>query len=222
MILGSVQPSYLAWIPLFERMKMSDVFVHLDDVEYSKNSFHNRNHIKTSQGDMILTVPVLYTGHSKTFINEIQIDYTKPWQKKHWKAIELAYTKAPYFREVGPRVREMLFTHWKNLADLNIAIIAFLKGYIGIHTPTYRSSEINVGGLANEKLVNMCKKFSADYFLVKHNTEDYHPKEYFSKYGIAFTYFNPPQRQYPQLYGSFIPNLSALDYAMNCGPNSFS
>lgn len=221
MILGSVQPSYLAWIPLFERMKLSDVFVHLDDVAYSKNSFHNRNSIKTANGALLLTVPVLYTGNSAAFISAIEIDYQKPWQRKHWKSIELAYAKAPYFRDLGSRVQDILFRRWNTLADLNIALIELLKNYLGIKTPTHRSSEVKAEGTANEKLVNMCKKLGADRFIVKPNTEDYHPKAYFAEHGIAFTYLSAPERRYPQLHGEFIPNLSALDFAMHCGPNSF-
>lgn len=221
MILGSVQPSYLAWIPLFERMKMSDVFVHLDDVEYSKNSFHNRNRIKTQNGPLTLTVPALYTGHSKENLNQIKIDYSKPWQKKHWKSIEFAYGKAPFFKEVGPPIMDLLLSSWDTLADLNISIIEFFKKYLGIQTPTHRSSQLKVEGIANQKLVSLCKEFKADHFIVKPDTEEYHPKDFFASHGIAFTYFAPPQRAYVQLHGPFIPHLSALDYAMNCGPESF-
>lgn len=221
MVLGSVQPSYLAWIPLFERIQSSDVFVHLDDVEYSKNSFHNRNAIKTVNGSLLLTVPVLYFGHSKTFINEIQIDYQKPWQKKHWKSIELAYGKAPYFKDLAIPLKEILFTRWDALSNLNIVVIQLLAKYLGITTPMYTSSQFKIPEGGNDKLIQLCRYLTADHFLVKPNTEDYHPSEYFKKSDIGFRYFQSLQRVYPQLHGEFIPNLSGLDYAMNCGPNSF-
>ena len=73
MILSCVQPSYLAWIPFFKRIRSGDIFVYLDDVEYSKNSFHNRNYIKGPQGEILLTVPVKYKGYSHKYISQIQI-----------------------------------------------------------------------------------------------------------------------------------------------------
>ena len=100
MILSCVQPSYLAWIPLFKRMISGDIFVYLDDVEYSKNSFHNRNYIKSFQGKVLLTVPVKYKGNANKYISEMPINNDFPWAKKHWRSIEMNYNKAPYFSEI--------------------------------------------------------------------------------------------------------------------------
>ena len=54
MKLGCVQPGYLPWIPFFKRIQQSDIFVYLDDVEFSKNNFHNRNRIRTPNGEVLL------------------------------------------------------------------------------------------------------------------------------------------------------------------------
>ena len=53
--------------------------------------------------------------------------------------------------------------------------------------------------------------------LLKKNTEDYHPKEYFNEYGIDFKYFESSGIKYKQIGNSFIPDLSILDYAANKG-----
>ncbi len=220
-VLGSVQPAYLAWLPFFERMKVADVFIYLDDVEYSKNSFHNRNCIKTPQGVHILTVPILYKGNSKAFISQIKIDYSQKWQDKHWKTIQHCYRKAKYFDDLSPGIFNILMRPWESLADLTVEFLDFFRGYLGIQTPCFRSSMVAVQGAANEKLVNLCKYFSADYFIVKPSTEEYHPASAFKDHGIEFQFFVAYNKIYPQLYGKFLPGLSILDYAMNCGPNSF-
>ncbi len=220
-VLGTVQPAYLAWIPFFRRMQMSDVFVYLDDVEYSKNSFHNRNRIKGKNGAITLTVPVRYKGASKKYINEVMIaDYEK-WNKKHWKSIKMNYGQSPYFDELEPLLEKIYTGNWDTLGDLNIALIDLFKDYLGIATPCYRSSELNIEGQGNEKLVNMCRKLGAGKFVVKPGTEDYHPGEYFRNHGIEFEYFTYEDVQYLQLYGEYIRGLSILDYAMNCGSKSF-
>jgi hypothetical protein len=217
-VLGCVQPSYLAWIPFFERMKISSVFIYLDDVKYSKNSFHNRNRIMTPQGPLLLTVPVLYTGNSNTYISQIKIDYRHKWAKKHWRSIEQNYRKAIYFDQLSEGIKNILYFQWDTLADLNIELINYFKNYLGIKTPCHRSSQIPVEGKANEKLVNICRYFGADHFIVKQNTEDYHPEDYFNERGIEFTYFTTQKIRYAQLSDVFEDGLSILDYAMNCGP----
>lgn len=220
-ILGSVQPAYLAWIPFYLRMSESDVFVYLDDVEYSKNSFHNRNMIKTPNGPMYLTVPVKYKGNSRLTIREMPIDNISGWQRKHWRAISLNYAKAPFFSVLGPLLQDKIYSRqWSFLGDLNYALLELFREFIGINTPCYLSSESNVEGQANEKLVNLCKKYKSDSFIVKPGTEHYHPKEYFEAAGIGFTYFVPDLKEYPQLHGEFVKGLGILDFAMNCGPDS--
>lgn len=220
MILGCVQPSYLAWIPFFKRIQMSDVFVYLDDVEFSKNSFHNRNRIKSANGPLILTVPVLHKGHSKEYICDIKINQNVNWAKIHWRTIEMNYRKAKYFGELAPLLQKIYSHDWEKLGDLNIALIELFKDYLGLRVLTYRSSELSIPAQSNERLVKMCQKLGATKFIVKPNTEDYHPKDFFKSHDISFAYFSYETQKYEQLYGEFIPDLSILDYAMNCGPNS--
>ena len=84
-VLGAVQPSYIPWLPFFKRILLSDYFVLLDDVEYSKNTNQNRNSIKGPNSKILLTVPIHY--QNKKNINEIEIDNSKNWKKKHWNSI---------------------------------------------------------------------------------------------------------------------------------------
>lgn len=220
-VLGSVQPAYLAWIPFFQRMAESDVFVYLDDVKYSKNSFHNRNQIKTPQGPVHLTVPVRYTGHSDATIQDIGIDNTSDWTKKHWRTIAQSYSKAPFFPDLAPALEAVYGQTWTTLGPLNIALAELFREFLGIRTPCQASSALQVEGEANVKLVNLCRALGADGFIVKPGTEDYHPRAHFEPHGVGFRYFTPEPRIYPQLHGEFLKGLSILDYAMNCGPNSF-
>ena len=70
------QPGYLPWMGFFKRIISSDIFVFLDDVQYIKKDWQNRNKIRISQGWQWLTVPV---AKNKDKLNEIQIDYSENW-----------------------------------------------------------------------------------------------------------------------------------------------
>lgn len=219
-ILGAVQPSYLAWLPFFRRMVLSDVFVYLDDVEYSKNSFHNRNSIWTKTGALLLTVPVQYSGHSKDTIAKIPIAKNEKWAQKHLRSIEGNYSRAPFFNDLMPILTKAYRSEYQSLGDVNVRLLELFRGYFGIKTPCFRSSELSVAHLpGNEKLVALCRHFGADHFVVKPNTESYHPPSEFQPNGIEFTPFLNRDVPYPQLSTEYVPGLSALDLAMNCGPD---
>ena len=80
-ILGCVQPTYIPWYYFFYRIIIADVFVILDDVQYSKNNFFNRNKILNKDKEILLTVPVNFEKNIQK-INEIKIDYSKNWRRK--------------------------------------------------------------------------------------------------------------------------------------------
>ena len=214
-ILSCLQPTYLPWLPFFERMIISDIFVILDDVEFSKNSNHNRNYIKNKKGKLLLTVPVKYKN--RVLIKDIQIDNSKNWRKKHWETINQSYGKLKEFKKIQPELIKIYEREWFFLAQLNVEIIRFFARYFKIKSKIYLSSDLDTEGKSNQKLINICKYFSADTFVVKENTEHYHPKEVFLNDKIKFKYFSNKTLNYKQLGNSFIPHLSALDYIANCG-----
>ena len=77
--IGILQPGYLPWLGFFEQLHRVDLFVILDDVQYTKGSWRNRHRIRTTNGWQWLTVPVYQTGRSGQLIREAEIDNTKKW-----------------------------------------------------------------------------------------------------------------------------------------------
>ena len=218
--LGSVQPAYLAWVPFFQRMILSDIFIYLDDVEFSKNTSHNRNKIKSFNGPVTLTVPIIYSGNSKCNIKNMPIDNKRAWLKKHWKTIEMNYSKAPFFNDFGKILYEEVYSkEWSFLGQLNIHLLETIKNYLSISTICKASSTLKINLKNNSKLVEICNQLGANRFLVKPGTNDYHPKEFFEERGIALKYFEYTHFNYSQLYGDFTPGLSIIDLIMNCGPD---
>jgi hypothetical protein len=65
-------------------------------------------------------------------------------------------------------------------------------------------------------LVNICKKLGADTYLSGVGARAYQDDSLFRHAGIEVVYQKFTVRPYPQLHGDFIPNLSALDYLLNC------
>src|SRR5438105_15772232 len=97
MILTAHQPVYLPWLGLFHKIALADLFVSYDQVQYLSYDWNNRNRVKTANGPVWLTVPVLRKGHLQKRICDLEISYARPWAQKHWRTIREAYGRAPYF-----------------------------------------------------------------------------------------------------------------------------
>ncbi len=211
------QPEHLPYLGFLYKMSQSDIFVLLDDVQFQKNGFQNRNRIKTSQGPQWITVPVLHSFGQK--INEVRIDNRNDWKKKHLQSFVANYAKAPYFAAYFPMLQEIYAHSWNLLCELNIALIEFFAKELGIKTKIVRSSSLLKQGEKNDLLISICQNLPATCYLSGMGAA-YLDVSLFQKNNIPVEYTNFKHPQYSQLYGEFLPNMSALDLLMNCGPQS--
>jgi hypothetical protein len=212
-ILGCVQPTYIPWYWFFYRIKISDVFILLDDVEYSKNNSFNRNKIINNNNETMLTVPINYKNNSKTKLKDITINYDRDWRKKHINTIIQSYSKFSLFKNFEKDLKIIYEKKFDKLIDLNFEIIEFFLNYFEISTSIYKSSDIDIKGNSNEKLIGLCKYFNADYFIVKPNTDNYHPEKIFNQNKIKFKYLDYSKICEENIKKKLNPKLSILDYA---------
>ncbi len=98
MILAAHQPQYLPWLGYLHKIAGADVFLILDDVQYKKNEWQNRNRIKSAEGWQWVTVPVTYRFPER--IREVGVDRGAPWRRKHREALVSSYARTPHFDEV--------------------------------------------------------------------------------------------------------------------------
>ena len=91
-----MQPTYLPWLGYFVLINRSDVFVFLDSVQFDKRSWQQRNRIKTPNGELMLTVPVLTKGRFNQNICDAIIDKSQKFEKKHFSSIRSNYMKSKY------------------------------------------------------------------------------------------------------------------------------
>ena len=119
MIVSINQPAYLPWLGYFHRIASSDLHIVLDHVQFEKNSFTNRNKVRTSTGWTWLTVPVKTKGlFGDLAINKVEINNTSNWRDKHWKTLSQIYNKAAFWREHATSLREVYQRPWTRLGDL--------------------------------------------------------------------------------------------------------
>lgn len=220
MILAIHQPQYLPWLGYFYKMSLADLFIILDHAQYAKNKVQNRNYIRSHDGPLTLTVPVLSRGHSYDPIREIQIDNKQPWARRHWTWIEQAYRRYPYFLDYAGELEATYARTWKWLVDLNLHLTNLLMHWLCVEVPTRRSSEFDFSGHKTELLVEICKTVGADTHISGQGATAFIEPERFREAGIRLLFCEFRHPVYYQYEQPFVPELSALDVVMNLGPNS--
>lgn len=217
-VAGIHQPNYIPWLGYFYKIFCSDIFVLLNDVQFSKGTVGNRNKIKTLQGtELLLTAPIVHKNGDFLNYNKVEIDYKANWQKKHLSSIRQNYSKSPNFKQIFDGFESIVNTRFPNLAELNIALILYFIKLLGINTKIVCSSEIQKDlGTQTERLINICKYFGANTYLSGKGGSNYQDENLFASNGIKLEYTNYKPFEYRQLTEPFIPNLSILDVLFNC------
>lgn len=219
--IGILQPSYLPWLGFFEQIERSDVFVIYDDVQYSKGSWRNRNRIRTTEGWMWLSIPILTKGRSKQLIQEVEIKPSANWVSKHLKSLETYYQKAPFYQTYMPDFKALLLQKkWSQLVELNMVLIQWLCDCFEIDTQFVYSSQLNIQSSdPSERLIEICQLLEGHHFYEGASGKNYMKMDLFEKANIKVTFQNFQHPVYSQLHSPFIPYLSAIDFLMNCGPS---
>ena len=215
-----LQPSYLPWLGYFAQLERSDVFVIYDDVQFDKESWRNRNRIKTAHGPQWLTVPVLTKGKNFPTNRDIAINNAVDWRRKHLASIQQSYSKAPFIADYFPLFQRLYAREWKFLIDLNLASFEALTNALGLRREIRLSSELSVGGASVPRLIDLCRAVDADCFYEGAAGRNYIDGSLFDAAGIRLEYQDYEHPLYPQLHGEFIPYLSIIDLLFNCGPKS--
>ena len=218
MIVSIHQPQYLPWLGYFDKIDQADIFVLLDDVQYKKNEWQNRNKIRTSQGWQWITVPVQYTFGEK--INQIKTNNNTDWRENHYKSLVTNYNKASHFKNYEPFFKETYAADREYLVDINVHFIEYFTRTLGIKTKLIKSSQVKVEGQKTERLINICKNFRADAYISGAGAREYLDLDRFKKENIEVIFQNFKHPAYKQVYNNFEPFMSVVDLLFNCGDKS--
>ena len=151
------QPEYFPWINFFFKMIKCDKFIFLDNVQYLRRSFQNRNIIGNNNRSFYITVPIKHTSRD-TLIREIEIDNSKKWIEEHIKNLHNCYKKTKFFNDIINLIENEYSKSYKYLNELNQGIIKMLAKNMEIKCEFFSSTDLKVDGKKSELILTFVKK----------------------------------------------------------------
>jgi WbqC-like protein family len=213
------QPNYLPYLGFFDKMLKADHFIILDDAQFSKGDFHNRNRINTIAGPKWLTIPVkgTFMPIKDVVINKKNMFSGMKWFEYHLKLINDNYFKTKFFKVLFYQLEEIYKKEFEKLLEINLALIFLLKKLFEIKTPVSLSSELGIKSSATQRLIDICNYFSAKTYLSGKAGPNYMDLNLFEKNNISVLIQNFSHPVYEQGFNHFEKNLSSIDAFFNAG-----
>lgn len=218
MIVSIHQPDYIPYLGLFYKVSCSDIFVFLDDAQYSNANVHDWNRIKTPQGEYKLKIPVDYAFGDP--INQVRPKNELKWREKHLRTLEMNYARASHFSQLFPQFSDLLMADYASLAELNMAISRWIFNGFEFKVEILRSSEMGLHSLREARVIDICLQLGGHKYISGHGAKAYQVEANFNARGLTLAYTDFQPIEYTQLWNKqcgFLKNMSILDYIFNCG-----
>lgn len=222
--IACIQTNYIPWKGYFDFINLVDEFILLDDVQYTRRDWRNRNKIKTSQGLKWLTIPVKVKGKYNQLIHEVEIK-DDSWVDAHLKTLQHNYSQAPHYAKYIGILQDLYAsTSSSSLSEINHHFLKGLCDLLGIDTKLSWSMDFDYDTKTigpNERIVSLCKQSGATHYLTGPAAKDYLDNELFIHEGIQLVYMDySSYAEYPQLFPPFEHSVSVLDLLLNTGDDA--
>ncbi len=207
------QPNYAPWLGYFAKMAACDVFVLLDDVQFSKSSYTNRVRI---QDDRWLTVPV--RQHLGQTIRDVQVSHPG-FAEKHSSMLRAFYGDC---EPVDDYCSLLADHHSASLLELNLSVLSWVRNRLEIDVPMVLSSTLEVNSRSTQRLVDIVKHLAGDAYIRGAGAVDYQDDDLFHRAGVTALELNYVEPDYPRGTLGAARGLSALDAIFLCGAQARS
>jgi len=211
-IVAIQQPEHLPWIGFFDKMQKCDRYVYLDNVQFKKRYFENRNRIRTKESSEFITIPVVTKGLYRQEISKVMIDNSRSWQRKYLGRVRHYYARAKHFDYYFPKLEDIIQRRFAKLIDLNLALIDWIRKELQIVTPTIMASQIReYKEKGSDLILAICKDLNAKVYISGPDGRNYLMLNAFRKEKIEVIYHDYKHPVYQQMHQPFISHMSVID-----------
>lgn len=210
-----MQPYLFPYIGYFQMINACDIFIFLDDVNYIKKGWINRNNILINESASLFTIPLHNMSQNKLIL-ETEISNSSNWKEELIKKISIAYSKAPYFNDVSKLLFSLIKEEWISISQFSKSCIIEICNYLNLNTTIIPSSvKYNNRNLKGQsRIIDFCLKENATRYINAIGGKTIYNKDEFKKNGIDLFFLNTRNFEYKQFSKRFVPNLSIIDVLM--------
>ena len=216
MKIGIMQPYLFPYIGYFQLIAAVDKFIVLDDVNFIKKGWINRNQILINGNASFFNIPLNKISQNR-LISDHNINNSIPWQNKLLRSIELNYKRAPYFSQSFPLISELIVQNEEKISLFNFNSLKKVSSFLGLETQFYMSSDNNEHSAlkGEQKILNICQQYETTHYINLPGGKSLYSNESFSSAGIKLSFIDSDSKfSYPQFKSTFVPNLSIIDVLM--------
>lgn len=216
-------PTFLPWPGLIYKAMQVDRLVLLDQIQYPRGfSWINRNRLKCPRGAIWLTVPIIKKGKGLQLIDQVQVLNDSRWRHKHLMTIEHCYKNAPFFQKHFTFLEQLYNSAPDRLIDWNLAGIDHIFHSFGLSDSYLLQSQLGVKAKGTSLLIAIAERLGANELVVPRAGKGRMDTYMLKRAGINVCWLDYKRPVYPQLWGEFVKDLSAMDLLFNYGPYSKS
>lgn len=216
-----MQPYFLPYIGYYQLIFSVDRFVLLNNIQYTKRSWVNRNRILVNEKDRLFTIPIKHEKRS-FHINQRYLSSNSEAECKNiLKQIKHSYSKAKNFKNIFPLLKNIFspsdLTKPINLFEFILNSISITCKLLKIKTRITFASDIDINhNLKSEKkILEICKTLGAKTYINLSGGKDLYGHNNFRKHNISLRFLETNAIKYCQASSKFIPSLSIIDVLMN-------
>jgi hypothetical protein len=216
-----MQPTFLPWQGYFGLVAAAEVFVLLDDFQFQRHSFQQRNRIRLADGtESWVSLPVGHPrdGEVPTLAGAVPVVDAK-WRRRLKLTLDQSYGRAPHHATLRGFVNDWIDTSWESVADMNIAFIRLVADWLGFEPQWRRSSELGATGPRSERVLDLLRRAGARTYLCARGSFGYMAEDGVfpvDDIEVVFQDFVPEPYEQPRT-DDFVSHLSVLDALFEVG-----
>jgi hypothetical protein len=213
------QSMLFPWVGMLEQMRLADVFVHYDDVQFSKGSFTNRVQVKQAEGSRWMTVPLKDMKLGQT-ISEVNVQDARLWRDRHLAMLDQSFEGAAYAKDAIRLVERVYAEPHKSIGSLARSSMLALADYYGLLNGkrVIDVQDLGISGASSQRVLDVVAACGGDCYITGRGALNYLDHDAFERAGVKVRYMRYECHPYPQSWGAFTPYVTGLDLVANCGP----
>jgi hypothetical protein len=166
MIVSIHQPNFAPWLGYYQKIIQSDLFIFLDDVQYTKGGYQNRVCLASADGkEQWLTCPVQTKGKFQQSTRDVQFVNDNSWRNKHLKSLSARFHMSAHFKKLWPRLEALYSDETISFCSFNMRLIEWHLDVLGVSRKVRKSSDFKADGVSTQRLVQLVEEVGGSVYL---------------------------------------------------------